>query len=52
LGLNRSTTGQTRKREFLDEMDRVVPWSALIQIAEPHRPQIKTGRLPPLLPRR
>jgi len=35
LGLNLSTK-KTRKREFLDEMDRVVPWGALVQIVEPH----------------
>ena len=28
LGLN-LTTKRTRKREFLDEMERVVPWAAL-----------------------
>jgi IS5 family transposase len=28
-------------------MDRVVPWSALVQIVEPHSPRAKTGR-PPL----
>jgi IS5 family transposase len=46
LGLNLSTK-KTRKREFLDEMDRVVPWGALVQIVEPHSPRAKTGR-PPL----
>lgn len=45
LGLNLSTK-KTRKREFLDEMDRVVPWSALVQIVEPHSPRAKTGRPP------
>ena len=30
LGLN-LTTKRTRKREFLDEMNRVVPWSALVE---------------------
>ena len=29
LGL-KLTTRCTRKREFLDEMDRVVPWSAQV----------------------
>ena len=42
LGLNLSTK-EMRKREFLDEMDWVVPWSALAQIVEPHRPRPKTG---------
>jgi IS5 family transposase len=45
LGLNLSTK-RTRKREFLDEMDRVVPWSALVQIVEPHSPRARTGRPP------
>jgi len=31
LGLNLSTK-KTCKREFLDEMERVVPWKALVQI--------------------
>lgn len=45
LGLNLSMK-KTRKREFLDEMERVVPWSALVQIIEPHWPRAKTGRPP------
>ncbi|WP_454908026.1 transposase [Variovorax gossypii] len=45
LGLN-LLTKKTRKREFLDEMDRVVPWGALVQIVEPHSPRAKTGRPP------
>jgi IS5 family transposase len=35
LGLAQSTK-RTRKREFLDEMRRVVPWSRLITLIEPH----------------
>jgi len=45
LGLNLSTK-KTRKREILDEMDRVVPWGAPVQIVEPHAPRAKTGRPP------
>ena len=45
LGLNLSTK-KTRKREFLEEMERVVPWGALVQIVEPHYPKAKTGRPP------
>jgi IS5 family transposase len=45
LGLNLSTK-KTRKREFLEEMERVVPWRALVQIVEPHCPRAKTGRPP------
>lgn len=45
LGLNLSTK-RTRKREFLEEMERVVPWTVLLQIVEPHYPRAKTGRPP------
>jgi len=45
LGLNLSTK-KTRKREFLDEMERVVPWKVLVEIIEPHWPKSKTGRPP------
>jgi IS5 family transposase len=42
LGLNLSTK-KTRKREFLEEMERVVPWAVLVQIVEPHYPKAKTA---------
>jgi IS5 family transposase len=45
LGLNLSTK-KTRKREFLEEMDRVVPWDALVQLVRPRAPKAKTGRPP------
>ncbi len=45
LGLNLSTK-KTRKREFLGEMERVVPWKVLVQVIEPHWPKSKTGRPP------
>ena len=45
LGLNLSTK-RTRKREFLKEMNRVVPWSALVALIEPHAPRARTGRPP------
>jgi IS5 family transposase len=45
LGLNLSTK-KTRKREFLEEMERVVPWDILVQIVEPHYPKSRTGRPP------
>lgn len=45
LGLNLSTK-KTRKREFLEQMERVVPWAVLVQIVEPHYPKAKTGRPP------
>ena len=37
---------RTRKREFLDEMDRVIPWSQLLALIAPHAPAGKTGRPP------
>lgn len=45
LGLSLSIK-RTRKREFLEEMQRVVPWSELIALIEPHYPRGKTGRPP------
>ncbi|OYV01978.1 MAG: IS5/IS1182 family transposase [Burkholderiales bacterium PBB5] len=45
LGLN-LTTKRTRKREFLDEMERVVPWRALIDLITPFAPDGKRGRPP------
>ena len=41
---------KTRKREFLDEMNRVMPWSQLIALIEPHAPTGKTGRPPFAVP--
>ena len=37
---------RTGKREFLDQMNRVVPWEELKAIIEPHYPKDKTGRPP------
>ena len=45
LGLN-LTTKRTRKREFLAQMERVVPWAALVQLVAPHAPQSNKGRPP------
>jgi len=39
-------TKRTRKREFLDEMNLVVPWSQLVGLIQPHAPAGKTGRPP------
>ncbi len=39
-------TKRTRKREFLGEMDLVVPWTELVALIEPHAPLGKTGRPP------
>lgn len=45
LGLS-LTTKRTRKREFLDEMNRVVPWAALVELIAPHAPGGRRGRPP------
>lgn len=39
-------TKRTRKREFLDEMNRVIPWTELLDLIEPHASVGKTGRPP------
>ena len=41
-------TKRTRKREFLDEMNLVVPWAELMSLIAPHAPQpgTKGGRPP------
>lgn len=45
LGLNRSTK-RTRKREFLAEMESVVPWAHLVGLIAPYALQGKKGRPP------
>jgi len=40
------TTKRTRKREFLDEMNRVVPWVAFVDLVSPYAPEGKKGRPP------
>lgn len=37
---------KTRKREFLEQMDRVIPWAELVAVIEPYYPQGRTGRPP------
>lgn len=37
---------RTRKRAFLDEMERVVPWKEFVALIEPHAPTKATGRRP------
>ena len=39
-------TKRTRKREFLDEMNLVVPWTELTGLIQPFAPASKTGRPP------
>ena len=45
LDLNLSVK-KTLKREFLFEMDRVVPWAALVELIAPYYPEGKNGRPP------
>jgi len=42
LGLN-LTTKRTRKREFLAQMERMVPWVALVELVAPYGPQGHKG---------
>ncbi len=37
-------TKRTRKHEFLDEMNLMVPWTELVALIQPHAPAGKTGR--------
>jgi IS5 family transposase len=37
---------RTRKREFLDAMERAVPWAALLALIAPLSPRKRTGRPP------
>jgi len=48
LGLG-VTAKRTRRREFLDEMERVVPWGELVALVTPYLPEGKRGR-PPFAP--
>ena len=43
LGLSLSTK-KTRKREFLQEIERVVPWRVLVQLVELYYPKARMGR--------
>ena len=45
LDLNLSIK-KTCKREFLFEMNRVVPWAALVELIAPYYPEGKNGRPP------
>ena len=37
---------KTRKREFLEQMDKVVPWAALVELIAPYYPEGKKGHPP------
>ena len=45
LGLNLSTK-KTRKREFLEQMQQVVPWQDLVALIAPYAPEGRKGRPP------
>ncbi len=45
LGLGQSGK-RTRRREFLGEMERVVPWSELVALVSPYLPEGRRGRPP------
>src|SRR5665647_2515072 len=45
LDLNLSLK-KTRKREFLEQMEQVVPWAALVELIAPYYPEGRTGRPP------
>ena len=45
LGLNLNMK-RTRKREFLAQMERVVPWAGLVALIAPYYPEGRTGRPP------
>ena len=37
---------KTRREQFLEEMDRVIPWEAMLKIIIPHYPKAGNGRPP------
>jgi|GEM_PF-845459 len=37
---------RTRREKFLEEMDRIMPWSKLESLIEPHYPKEGNGRPP------
>ena len=40
------STRKTRKQELLAQMDRVVPWAALVELITPYYPEGTNGRPP------
>ena len=45
LKLNMNVT-KTRKQVFLEKVEQVVPWAALVELIAPHYLEGKTGRPP------
>ena len=35
---------KTRKQQFLEEMNAIIPWQRLMAVVEPHYPKAKRGR--------
>ena len=46
LGLSLSAKKKLRKREFLEQTQRMVPWAALVALIAPHYPEGRTGYPP------
>ena len=40
------STKKTRKREFLEQMEQVVPWAELVALIAPYYPEGRKGRPP------
>ena len=45
IGLKRRVK-KTRKRDFLEQMEQVVPWGALVKSIAPYLPKYRSGRPP------
>ncbi len=39
-------TKKTRRAQFLEEMEQVVPWAKLCALIQPHYPKVGNGRPP------
>lgn len=37
---------KTRREQFLEEMDRVIPWESMLEVIRPHYPKAGNGRKP------
>jgi IS5 family transposase len=45
-GIGAGKRKKTRREVFLEEMEQVVPWKALLKVIEPHYPLAGRGRRP------
>lgn len=48
MTLDATASERKTKRQFLDEMNMVVPWAKLVALMAPHEPRAAKGGLPPL----